>query len=152
MRIVLARRISLPGIALVLIALVGQTPGATAAAPAGELRIAELAGELAAVPGEIPAGAETWSRCERPEPAVLKVKRGVPEVPSARVRRQFGTVIVFAEVGKDGALHDLAFFQGVHAMLNATVRDAVKDWEYSPATCSGQSVPQRIFLAVQFRP
>jgi hypothetical protein len=117
-----------------------------------EATVTEFAADPDTLPGNVPKGAESWPRCDRPSAPVLKTKGIIPEVPQARVRRQFGTVIAFAEVGRDGWIHDLVFIQGPHAVLNNEVAKGVGAWEYEPATCSGQPVPTNVLLAVTFPP
>ena len=117
-----------------------------------EATVVEFVEDPDTLPGSVPKGAESWPRCDRPTAPVLKSKSIIPEVPLARVRRQFGTVIAFAEVGRDGWIHDLVFIQGPHAVLNNEVAKGVGAWEYEPATCSGEPVPTNVLVAVTFPP
>ncbi len=98
-----------------------------------------------------PTGAEKWPDCREIVPPKLVVKKAAREDPTARNRRQFGTVIALVEVGTDGIVHDLAFLQYRGALFDS-VKTAVKDWRYQPATCKGVSVPAQLYLAYTFRP
>ena len=117
-----------------------------------EATVTEFAEDPDTLPGTVPKNAESWPHCDRPSPPVLKTKGIIPEVPLARVRRQFGTVIACAEVGRDGFIHDLVFIQGPHAVLNHEVQKGVGAWEYEPAACSGEPVPMSVLIAVTFPP
>ncbi|HVN77166.1 MAG TPA: energy transducer TonB [Thermoanaerobaculaceae bacterium] len=98
-----------------------------------------------------PAGSEKWPACAAPDPPRLVVKKEAEDDTYARVQRQYGTVIALVEVGTDGTIHDLAFVQA-RGVLHDSVKQAVKNWRYQPATCNGVPVPAELYLAYTFRP
>ena len=98
-----------------------------------------------------PAGAEKWPQCAAPAPPRLVAKKDAGDSAYAKARRQFGTVIALAEVGKDGLIHDLSFIEA-RGMLGGQVKKAVQEWKYAPATCDGAPVPAEIYLAYAFMP
>ena len=98
-----------------------------------------------------PAGAEKWPECQEYVPPKLLVKKEAEEDPHARAQRQYGTVIALAEIGTDGTVHDLSFVQ-FRGVLHDSVKQAVKNWRYQPATCNGVPVPAEMYIAYTFRP
>ncbi|MFI5166101.1 MAG: hypothetical protein ACHQQS_05745 [Thermoanaerobaculales bacterium] len=119
-----------------------------------EATVAELApagaAELPAVAP--PAGAESWPACAEPALPTLIVKGEAPRTSSASARGQFATVVLLAEVGRDGLLHDLTPVQAHGSAPVAPLRSAVANWRYQPATCNGVPVPMRIYLSYSFLP
>jgi len=79
-------------------------------------------------------------------------KKLVKEATFTKVRRIFGTVIFYAEVGADGTIHDLASLQVKQAELYSSAKSAAETWRYQPATCNGVPVPFELYLAYRFTP
>lgn len=83
----------------------------------------------------------------------MKVLRTVqPVYPSiARVRRLSGSVIVQVTVGKDGRVHNPQFVSGQPVFRDAAF-DAVKQWQFKPATLNGQPIDQATQIKMDFKP
>jgi TonB family protein len=60
-------------------------------------------------------------------------------------------VVVRARVAKDGRLTDPKFLSGPPIFRNAAL-DAVKLWQYAPATLNGQPVDQDVEIKLEFLP
>jgi hypothetical protein len=101
-----------------------------------------------------PAGADKWPYCTDPEPPQLVEKKKLDQssLVYAKARRQFGTVYCLAEVGADGSIHDFTWLQSRFGALAGAVKEAVKEWRYTPAQCNGVPVPMTIYLAYTFPP
>ena len=83
----------------------------------------------------------------------MKVLRTVqPIYPAiARVRRLSGSVIVQVTVGKDGKVHNPQFVSGQPVFRDAAF-DAVKQWQFKPATLNGQPIDQATQIKMDFKP
>jgi hypothetical protein len=116
--------------------------------------------ELAAAPDQSepsafqPAkGADTWPECAQPVLPRLVVMKEVEPESFFKARRIFGTALMSAEVGVDGAIHEFGVVEGsAKGALGDAVRKAAEHWRYEPATCGGTPVPFQIYLAYTFRP
>jgi hypothetical protein len=101
-----------------------------------------------------PAGADKGPYCASPEPPQLVEKKKLDEdlLRYAKAHRQYGTVYCLAEVGADGRIHDFTWLQGRFGALAGAVKEAVKEWQYKPASCNGVPVPITIYLAYTIPP
>jgi hypothetical protein len=120
---------------------------------AAEATVLELIKEESQDPAGFapPAGAEKWPYCDTLEMPRQTGKREIEHPTIAKARKQFGTIICLVEVGTDGLVHDLAV---IHArgLLTEAVKQAVKDWRYTPATCNGSPVPMEVYVSCTFPP
>jgi hypothetical protein len=124
-----------------------------------ELAVEATVEDLAPEPNTEPAGfkppdgADTWPSCDSPGTPKLIEKKPLADslVAHAKARRAFGTVLCLAEIAPDGTIHDLAAVDW-HGMLGELIRQAVKGWRYTPATCNGVPVPTQIYVAFSFTP
>jgi hypothetical protein len=98
----------------------------------------------------VPEGAEAWPFCAEPAPPHMIAKREAEHYAKAQAKGQFGTVVVLAEVGRDGILHDLAFVDSRGKLLRLGIEKVVDEWKYQPATCNGESVPYPIYIKYTF--
>ncbi len=82
-----------------------------------------------------------------------RVVRSVPPQypPFAKQKGATGTVVVQAKVAKNGSLTDLKFLSGPPIFRQAAL-DAVKLWQYKPATLNGQVFEQEVDIKLEFRP
>jgi hypothetical protein len=121
-----------------------------------EATIQELVKEEAQDPAGFapPTGAEKWPYCTNPEPPQLVEKKKLNEslLVHGKAHRQYGTVYCLAEVGADGRIHDFTWLPGRAGALAGAVKEAVKEWRYTPATCNGVPVPVTIYLAYTIPP
>ena len=78
-------------------------------------------------------------------------KRVNPQYPEiARIKHLQGKVHLLVMVGEDGRVHKVTPLGG-HPVLAAAAMDAVKQWEYKPATCpSGPTAIDGLVVVVQF--
>jgi TonB family protein len=75
-----------------------------------------------------------------------------PSYPAiARVRRLSDTVVVQVTVGKDGKVHNLQFMKGQPVFHDAAL-EAVKLWQFKPATLNGQPIEQTTQIKMDFKP
>jgi protein TonB len=80
----------------------------------------------------------------------LKVKDVKPVYPPlARQARIQGTVLLRAQIGKDGSIQNLQLVSG-HPMLVQAALDAVKQWKYKPYLLNGEPVEVDTEVQVNF--
>jgi TonB family protein len=92
-------------------------------------------------------GFHTCRHLVPPRPA----KRVNPQYPEiARIKHLQGKVYLLAMVGEDGRVQKVTPLGG-HPVLAGAAMDAVKQWEYKPATCpSGPTAIDGVVVVVQF--
>lgn len=64
--------------------------------------------------------------------------------------RRYGTVWLYAIIGKDGAIHDLQVINGTWPELDKSATDAVRQWKYIPYKRCGQPVEVETVIRVNF--
>lgn len=80
----------------------------------------------------------------------LLVRRVQPSYPPlARQARIQGTVVLQAEISKEGAIQNLRLISG-HPMLAPAAIDAVKQWKYKPYYLNGEPVEVETTITVNF--
>jgi protein TonB len=80
----------------------------------------------------------------------LLVRRVQPAYPPlARQARIQGTVVLAAEISKDGAIQNLHLISG-HPMLAPAAIEAVKQWKYKPYLLNGEPVEVETTVQVNF--
>ena len=80
----------------------------------------------------------------------LLTHKVTPEYPAlAKAARVQGSVVLKAEIGKDGKVKNLQVVAG-HPMLTAAAITAVKQWEYKPYFLNGQPVDVDTTITVNF--
>jgi len=80
----------------------------------------------------------------------LLIKRVTPVYPPlARQARIQGTVILQAEISKEGTIQNLQLISG-HAMLAPAAIEAVKQWRYKPYLLNGEPVAVDTQVVVNF--
>ena len=77
-------------------------------------------------------------------------KRVQPMIPGERFNRRYGTVWLYATIGKDGAIHDLQVINGSWPELDKSAMVAVRQWKYIPYTRCGQPVEVETVIVVNF--
>lgn len=119
-----------------------------------EATVVELAADTVREAAEfaVPDGAEAWPYCAELTPPVMIAKREAEHYSKARAKGQFGTVVILAEVGTDGILHDLSFVDSRGKFLRLGIERVVDEWKYQPATCDGEPIPLTIYLKYTFLP
>ena len=78
---------------------------------------------------------------------ISQVKPSYP--PIAKAARISGTVILQAEISKQGTIENLHVLSG-HPMLVQSALDAVKQWRYKPYLLNGEPVPVETTITVNF--
>jgi protein TonB len=78
---------------------------------------------------------------------VRKVNPNYP--PLARQARIQGTVVLQAEISKDGSIQNLRLISG-HPMLAPAAIEAVKQWKYKPYLLNGEPVEVETTVQVNF--
>jgi len=82
--------------------------------------------------------------------AGLLVEKVVPDYPPlARQAHVKGSVVLDADISKDGAIEKLKLVIG-HPLLVPAAIDAVKHWRYKPYVMNGQAVPVNTQITVNF--
>jgi len=97
-----------------------------------------------------PADARGFHTCRHlvPPSSVKRVNPQYPEI--ARIKRLQGKVYLLVMVGENGRVQKVTPLRG-HPVLAEAAIDAVKQWEYKPATCpSGPTAIDGVVVVVQF--
>jgi len=90
------------------------------------------------------------TRLSPDEAAGLLVEKVVPDYPSlARQAHVKGSVVLDANISKDGAVENLRAVSG-HPLLIPAAIDAVKHWRYKPYVLNGQATPVNTQITVNF--
>lgn len=80
----------------------------------------------------------------------LLIKKVAPKYPeSARRNHIQGTVLLLAEIGTDGAIHNLVLVSGEPSLAKAAIK-AVKQWKYKPYYLEGKPVEVETQIQVNF--
>jgi TonB family protein len=80
----------------------------------------------------------------------LLIKKVEPNYPPlAQQARIQGSVILQAEIGKDGTIKNLSLISG-HPMLVSAAIEAVKQWQYKPYILNGEAVEVETQITVNF--
>jgi TonB family protein len=83
---------------------------------------------------------------------VQVLKRVAPVYPAiAKQRRLSGILVVQATVGKDGKISNLVLESGPPVFRDAAF-EAVRQWQFKPATLNGQPIEQSTTIKLQFNP
>lgn len=94
-----------------------------------------------------------------PQQPATAQNASLPKV-TKRVHAQFpkelwnktGTVSVAALVGVDGKVSQTKIVATPHPELNQLAQDAVKQWEFEPATKDGKPIASVVTVGVNFQP
>jgi protein TonB len=74
-----------------------------------------------------------------------------PTYPSqARLQRVEGPVLLDAEVGVDGNVHEIKVVSG-NPILAIAAKQAVQQWRYQPFQLNGKPVPIHTRVTIQFK-
>jgi TonB family protein len=112
-----------------------------------------------------PSGSGTLSALTKPAPSsspsmltqselqpVQVLKRVSPTYPPiARQRRISGTLLVEADVDKNGKVTNLQLVSGPPVFRDAAF-EAIKQWQFKPALLNGQPITQKTQIRLQFTP
>jgi protein TonB len=80
----------------------------------------------------------------------LLIKRVTPNYPPlARQARIQGSVVLHAEISKEGTIQNLQLVSG-HAMLAPAAIEAVRQWRYKPYLLNGEPVAVETEVVVNF--
>jgi TonB family protein len=83
---------------------------------------------------------------------VQVLKRVAPVYPAiAKQRRLSGVLVVQATVGKDGKISNLELVSGPPVFRDAAF-EALKQWQFKPATLNGQAIDQSTQIKLAFNP
>jgi TonB family protein len=115
-----------------------------------EVEILELTTESSLDPGIfILTGAKEWPICPRID-APVAVSSPDPSFPRAakvdRAMSVFGVTI-----GGDGKLRGLRVLRSGGTMFDEAAMQAVRQWTFRPALCSGTPIPAQISVEIDFR-
>jgi len=126
----------------------------------------ETAGVIGIVPGSHPAGViggvlGSVTRSDPGQPVRVRVSQGVsqaflitkvqPQYPDdARQARIQGSVVLKAEIDKNGSVEDLILVSG-HPLLAPAAIEAVKQWKYKPYLLNGQPAGVETQITVAFQ-
>ena len=80
----------------------------------------------------------------------MLIKRVLPIYPAvARAARIQGTVVLQAEINKEGNIENLQMVSG-HPLLVSAAMEAVKQWRYKPYVLNGEPVAVDTQIQVNF--
>jgi protein TonB len=130
-----------------------------------------MAGVVGGVPGGVPGGqmggviggiisSTTVAVPKVATPQRVRVSQGVTQgmvirrvqptyPPLARQARIQGSVVLQAEISKEGSIENLRLISG-HPMLAPAAIEAVKQWRYKPYFLNGEPVPVETQITVNF--
>lgn len=87
---------------------------------------------------------------QRTAPRVIQ-KFEPPYTDEAKEAGIQGTVLLSVRIGDDGAATDIRVLRSLDAGLDAEAVNAVRHWQFQPATLNGKPVSTRAQIAVEFR-
>jgi periplasmic protein TonB len=127
--------------------VVGGVPGGI---PGGQMG-GVIGGIISSTPVAVPkAVVPTRQRVSGGVIQGLLIRKIPPNYPPlARQARIQGTVILQAEISKDGAIQNLRLISG-HPMLAPAAIEAVKQWKYKPYILNGEPVEVETQVTVNF--
>ena len=79
---------------------------------------------------------------------IRKIQPNYP--PLARQARIQGSVLLQAEISKDGSIQNLRLISG-HPMLAPAAIEAVKQWKYKPYLLNGEPVEIQTQVTIKFK-
>jgi protein TonB len=127
--------------------VIGGVPGGV---PGGQMG-GVIGGIISATPVAVPKVATPQRvRVSQGVTAGLVIRRVQPNYPPlARQARIQGTVLLQAEISKDGTIQNLHLISG-HPMLAPAAIEAVKQWRYKPYYLNGEPVEVETQITVNF--
>jgi protein TonB len=126
--------------------VVGGVPGGI---PGGQMG-GVIGGIISSTPIAVPRVAVQRVRVSQGVTAGLLVRRIQPVYPPlARQARIQGSVLLQAEISKDGSIQNLRLISG-HPMLAPSAIEAVKQWKYRPYILNGEPVEVETQITVNF--
>jgi protein TonB len=127
--------------------VVGGVPGGV---PGGQMG-GVIGGIISSTPVAVPKVATPQRvRVSQGVTQGLLVRRIQPTYPPlARQARIQGSVVLQAEISKDGAIQNLRLISG-HPMLAPSAIEAVKQWKYKPYFLNGEPVEVETTITVNF--
>ncbi|MGA8298048.1 MAG: TonB family protein [Terriglobales bacterium] len=127
--------------------VVGGVPGGIPGGSTGGV----IGGILSSQPVAVPkVAAPQRVRVSQGVSAGLLIRKVQPNYPPlARQARIQGTVILQAEISKEGTIQNLQLISG-HAMLAPATIEAVKQWRYKPYLLNGEPVAVETQVIVNF--
>src|SRR5258706_11791304 len=127
--------------------VVGGVPGGVAGGQMGGV----IGGIISSTPVSVPKVATPQRvRVSLGVSQGLLIKKVQPNYPPlARQARIQGTVLLQAEISKDGAIENLRLISG-HPMLAPAAIEAVKQWRYKPYMLNGEPVAVETQVQVNF--
>ncbi len=106
---------------------------------------------FAAPPNSTPSDFPSCADLEKNSQPGHLDNRVAPTYPQGeRMSGHQGTVLLYAMVGKDGAIQHLQVIGGTRPALNKSAMDAVQQWRYSPYERCGQPVEVETVIFVNF--
>ena len=127
--------------------VVGGVPGGVPGGSMGGVIGSVLSSTPVAVPKIATPQRVRVSSGVHPDLLVRKVSPNYP--PLARQARIQGTVILQAQISKDGSIENLQLISG-HPMLAPAAIEAVKQWKYKPYLLNGEPVEVETQVQVNF--
>jgi len=128
----------------------GVVGGVTGGVPGGHMN-GVIGGIISSTPVAVPHVATPQRvRVSQGVSTGLLVRKVNPAYPPlARQARIQGTVVLQAEISKDGSIQNLRLISG-HPMLAPAAIEAVKQWKYKPYLLNGEPVEVETTVQVNF--
>ncbi|HVP50998.1 MAG TPA: TonB family protein [Terriglobales bacterium] len=127
--------------------VIGGVPGGVPGGSMGGV----IGGIIGSTPAAVPkVAAPTRIRVSAGVQEGNLINRVTPLYPAiAKAARIAGTVVIQAEISKQGTIENLRVLSG-HPMLVQSALDAVKQWRYKPYLLNGEPVPVETTITVNF--
>jgi periplasmic protein TonB len=131
----------------VMSGVVGGVPGGVPGGSMGGV----LGSVMSSIPTAVPkVAAPTRVRVSQGVTEGMVIRRVQPSYPPlARQARIQGSVVLQAEISKEGTIENLHLISG-HPMLAPSAIEAVKQWRYKPYFLNGEPVPVETQITVNF--
>ena len=128
--------------------VVGGVPGGV---PGGSMN-GVIGGIIGNTPAAIPkVAAPQRVRVSAGVTQGLKIHDVTPQYPQmAKIARVQGSVVLAAEIGKDGTIQNLHVISTASPLLNQAAIDAVRQWKYRPYILNGEPVVVDTTVTVNF--
>ena len=130
-------------------AMAGVVGGVPGGVPGGQMG-GVIGGIISSTPVAVPKVAVQRVRVSQGVTQGLLIRKIQPAYPPlARQARIQGSVLLQAEISKDGSIQNLRLISG-HPMLAPAAIEAVKQWKYKPYILNGEPVEVETQITVNF--
>lgn len=98
-----------------------------------------------------PPGSTIWPSCDAPDALPIIKSQARPEYPvTEKMAYRQGSVFFYAVIGTDGRLSNLKLLEAPDSGLADSALMSLRQWKYSPETCSGTPVPVETVIQITY--